>query len=86
LLAKNARRSLGTTWGLGEAGATGPTGNRYGHAAGHGVLAVLGPIAQTRTIETGSSDSIGNMRVFGVKLLEMLIEALEAAPLCQPSL
>jgi nicotinamide-nucleotide amidase len=43
-------------------------------------LAVVGPIAQTRTIETGSSDRIANMRMFGLTLLEMLIEALEAAP------
>lgn len=84
LLAENARQGLGATWGLGEAGATGPTGNRYGHAAGHGVLAVAGPIGLTRTIETGSSDRIGNMRVFGLTLLEMLIEALQA-PLRQPS-
>ena len=81
LLADNARQRLGASWGLGEAGATGPTGNRYGHAAGHGVLAVAGPVALTRTIETGSSDRVDNMRVFGVTLLEMLIEALQAAPL-----
>jgi hypothetical protein len=49
-------------------------------------LAVAGPIRRTRTIETGSSDRIGNMRLFGVALLEMLIEALQAAPLRQPSL
>ena len=85
LLAENARQGLDATWGLGEAGATGPTGNRYGHAAGHGVLAVAGPVALTRTIETGSSDRIGNMRVFGVTLLEMLVEALQAAPPRQPS-
>jgi PncC family amidohydrolase len=81
LLAETARQGLGAIWGLGEAGATGPTGNRYGHAAGHGVLAVAGPVALTRTIETGSSDRVDNMRVFGVTLLEMLIEALQAAPL-----
>jgi PncC family amidohydrolase len=86
LLAANARQSLGATWGLGEAGATGPTGNRYGHAAGHGVLAVAGPIGRTRTIETGRSDRVGNMRLFGVTLLEMLIEALQAAPPRQPPL
>ena len=85
LLAENARQGLDATWGLGEAGATGPTGNRYGHAAGHGVLAVAGPVALTRTIETGSSDRIDNMRVFGVTLLEMLVEALQAAPPRQPS-
>jgi PncC family amidohydrolase len=86
LLAENARQSLGSIWGLGEAGATGPTGNRYGHAAGHGVLAVAGPIGLMRTIETGSSDRVGNMRVFGLTLIEMLIAALEACPPCRPSL
>ncbi len=80
LLAEAARARLGTIWGLGEAGATGPTGNSYGHAAGHGVFAVAGPVARSRTIETGSPDRIDNMRVFGVTLLEMLVEALEAAP------
>jgi nicotinamide-nucleotide amidase len=83
LLAENARRGLGAVWGLGEAGATGPAGNRYGHAAGHGVLAVAGPIARTRTIETGSTDRLDNMRVFGLTLLEMLIEALQAARLAE---
>lgn len=80
LLAEAARQRLGTIWALGEAGATGPTGNRYGHAAGHGVFAIAGPVARRRTIETGSPDRIGNMRVFGETLLEMLVECLEAAP------
>lgn len=79
LLADAARRRLGATWGLGEAGAAGPTGNRYGHAAGHGVFAVAGPVTLARTIETGSTDRADNMRVFGVTLLGMLVEALEAA-------
>src|SRR5829696_6655554 len=34
LLAEGARAKLGTVWGLGETGATGPTGNRYGDPAG----------------------------------------------------
>ncbi len=34
---------LGTTWGLSETGATGPSGNRYGDAAGHSCSAVVGP-------------------------------------------
>jgi len=80
LLAEGVRTRLGTAWGLGEAGATGPTGNRYGHAAGHGVFAVAGPVARARTIETGSPDRAANMRAFGVELLRMLVEALEAAP------
>ena len=49
-----------------------------GSSAGAGTNS--GPIALTRTIETGSSDRIDNMRVFGVTLLEMLVEALQAAP------
>ncbi len=80
LLAEAARTRLGSTWGLGEAGATGPTGNSYGHAAGHGVFAVAGPVALSRTIETGSPDRADNMRVFAATLLEMLVEALAAAP------
>ena len=34
LEASAIRARLGTTWGLGETGATGPTGNRYGDPAG----------------------------------------------------
>ena len=54
LLAENAQQRLGATWGLGEAGVAGPTGNRCGHASGHGVLAIAGPVTRTLTIETGS--------------------------------
>lgn len=79
LLAEGARRHLGATWGLGEAGAAGPTGNRYGHAPGHGVFSVAGPVALTRGIETGSTDRADNMRVFAATLLALLVEALEAA-------
>jgi PncC family amidohydrolase len=79
LLAEGVRARLGTVWGLGEAGATGPTGNRYGHAAGHGVFAVAGPVARSGTVETGSPDRAANMRAFGEELLRMFVEALEAA-------
>ena len=79
LLAEGAKARLGTTWGLGEAGATGPTGNSYGHAAGHGVFAVAGPVAASRTIETGSPDRYGNMLAFSETLLEMFVAALEQA-------
>ena len=65
---------------LGEAGAAGPTGNSYGHAAGHGVLAVAGPVSRSLTIETGDSDRVANMRVFSARLLALLVECLEAAP------
>jgi nicotinamide-nucleotide amidase len=80
LLAEATQQRRGTTWGLGEAGAAGPAGNRYGHAAGHGVFAVAGPLGRTRTLETGKADRADNMRAFGMTLLEMLVEALEATP------
>ena len=41
LLAERVRARLGTTWGLAEAGAAGPSGNRYGDPAGHTALAVV---------------------------------------------
>ncbi|MBX6744262.1 MAG: CinA family protein [Acetobacteraceae bacterium] len=80
LLARGARERLGTTWGLGETGATGPTGNRYGYPAGHACLAVSGPVERAVTLETGSPDRTANMRAFGAALLTLLVEALEAAP------
>ncbi|MFZ4405705.1 MAG: CinA family protein [Paracraurococcus sp.] len=79
LLAQAGRERLGATWGLGEAGAAGPTGNSYGHAAGHGVLAVAGPVSRSLTIETGDADRVANMRVFSGRLLTLLVECLEAA-------
>src|SRR4249920_583263 len=42
LNARTVRERLGATWGLGETGAAGPTGNRYGDAAGHSCFAVVG--------------------------------------------
>ena len=43
LLASQTRQRFATDWGLSETGATGPTGNRYGDAAGHSCMAVAGP-------------------------------------------
>lgn len=80
LLAQAAREGLGATWGLGEAGAAGPTGNSYGHAAGHGVLAVAGPVSRSVGVETGDADRVANMRAFSARLLTLLVECLEAAP------
>ncbi len=71
------RVRLGASWGLGETGATGPTGNRYGDAAGHTCIAVTGPdFSKAITLETGSADRIANMRAFGLRALELLAEAL----------
>jgi len=56
-------------------GATGPTGNRYGDAAGHSCIAVVGPtIERAVTLETGSSDRQANMRAFALRALELFSE------------
>jgi PncC family amidohydrolase len=79
LLARTARERHGATWGLSETGAAGPTGNRYGDAAGHTCIALAGPTARELTVETGSPDRQANMRAFATKALETLLEALESA-------
>ena len=78
LAARTIRERLGATWGLAETGAAGPTGNRYGDAAGHACLAVSGPTEVVRTLETGSSDRAPNMRTFALAALALLAEALAA--------
>src|SRR2546430_3534389 len=42
LLAERIRARFAADWGLSETGATGPTGNRYGDAAGHNCMAGAG--------------------------------------------
>jgi len=76
LLADTVRSRLGADWGLAETGATGPTGNRYGDAAGHACLAVSGKRIASRTLETGSSDRVANMITFANAALELLEETL----------
>jgi nicotinamide-nucleotide amidase len=78
LNARRVRERHGATWGLGETGATGPTGNRYGDAAGHTCIAVAGPIERAITLETGSADRRANMDAFTKRALEFLFEAISA--------
>jgi PncC family amidohydrolase len=76
LLASQIRRRFSSDWGLSETGATGPTGNRYGDAAGHSCMAVAGPQAEVITLETGSGDRLGNMHVFASTALNLLLRNL----------
>jgi len=77
LCARRMRDKNGATWGLGETGATGPTGNRYGDAAGHSCIAVVGPSAERAiTLETGSVDRQANMEAFAKRALELLAETI----------
>jgi PncC family amidohydrolase len=75
--ARAIREKLGTTWGLAETGATGPTGNRYGDAAGHACIAVAGPVERVITVETGSADREANMWAFTRAALDLLTACLE---------
>ena len=78
LLAGRLRERLGADWALAESGASGPTGNRYGDAPGHAVLAVGGPVERVQTLETGRDDREDNMRAFAAAALTLLAECLDA--------
>lgn len=77
LIARTVRESHRADWGLGESGAAGPTGNRYGDRAGHVCLAIDGKSVSQMTIETGDDDRIANMRTFAAALLNAFEQALE---------
>jgi nicotinamide-nucleotide amidase len=76
LAANQVRARFSTDWGLSETGATGPTGNRYGDAAGHSCMAVAGEVQSVMTLETGSADRLGNMHVFAATALNFLLQNL----------
>lgn len=78
LLAERVKQQLGSTWGLSETGATGPSGNRYGDAAGHSCMAIAGPLTRAVTLETGHGNRHDNMRAFAERALVLLAEAIEA--------
>jgi len=77
LLANQVRTRFATDWGLSETGATGPTGNRYGDAAGHSCMAVAGVETKVITLETGSNDRQANMQAFAKTALSLLLKELE---------
>ena len=76
LNARAIRETLGATWGLAETGASGPTGNRYGDAAGHACIAVVGPVTRVITLETGETDREANMWTFAQAALDLLLACL----------
>ncbi|HLK87999.1 MAG TPA: CinA family protein [Candidatus Binataceae bacterium] len=80
VLARGALKRFAATWALAEVGAAGPTGNRYGDAAGHSCLAIAGPLERAITVETGSADRIANMRAFAAAGLELLERCLNSSP------
>ncbi len=80
LAARRMRERFATDWALGETGAAGPTGNRYGDAPGHSCIAVVGAAGERAiTVETRQRDRIANMRAFAAAGLTLLAEALSHA-------
>lgn len=77
LIARTQRSRCSSTWGVGESGAAGPTGNRYGDPPGHTCLAVAGRTERTATLKTGSGERIANMYAFAAAGLKLLLDVLE---------
>ncbi len=78
LIARRVRERHNATWGFGETGAAGPSGNRYGDPAGHTCLAVAGPAERAVTLRTGSADRVANMDAFAKRGLELLADMIQA--------
>ena len=79
-LARAARLRLDADWGIGESGASGPTGNRYGDPPGHSCIGVAGPVENAVTITTGLQDRGDNMLNFTAAALDLLKSCIENQP------
>ena len=77
-LAEAARTHIGSTWGIGEGGAAGPSGNPYGDPAGHAWVAISGPVDASRHVLTGDNDRAANMVAFAIAGLELFADTLRA--------
>jgi nicotinamide-nucleotide amidase len=76
LLATTIQNSFGSTWGISETGAAGPTGNSYGDNAGHTCIAVSGPVSEVITLETESNEREKNMEAFALAALKLFEKCL----------
>jgi nicotinamide mononucleotide (NMN) deamidase PncC len=77
LIARTERSRCAATWAVGESGAAGPTGNRYGDPPGHTCLAVTGPVERSVTMKTGSGERYANMHAFAAAGLKLFVNVLE---------
>lgn len=76
-LARAILARMETDWAVSETGAAGPTGNRYGDAAGHTCIAVAGPVDRVITLETGKDGREENMWAFAEAALDLLHKTVE---------
>jgi nicotinamide-nucleotide amidase len=74
--ARFVRERFGATWGVGETGAAGPSGNRYGDPAGHTCIGVAGPYESTMALRTNSGERIENMHAFTLAALRHFGDAI----------
>ena len=74
--ARVARDRFKATWGIGETGAAGPSGNRYGDPAGHAWVAVSGLREVSISLKTRSGDRLANMHAFAAGALRLLEDSL----------
>jgi PncC family amidohydrolase len=78
LLATTVRSRLGSTWGLSETGATGPTGNRYGDAAGHTCIGLEGPnFSRAITLVESTGVFLADEQNFAARRTTFRIELLK---------
>ena len=78
LAATTVQEIMLSDWAVGESGAAGPTGNRYGDPAGHVALAVVGTVSETRVVQTGNDDREDNMWAFAQAALDLLYDTIKA--------
>jgi nicotinamide-nucleotide amidase len=76
--ARLIRERFAASWGIGETGAAGPSGNRYGDPAGHACLAVSGASERATTLNTGSNDRVANMHAFAAAALALFAQSLSS--------
>ena len=76
--ADGARRLYGADWGIGETGATGPSGNPYGDPPGYGWVACSGAVKSTVELNTGIRHREANMYAFAVAALELAVGTIRA--------
>ena len=75
-MADTIQRCPNADWGIGETGAAGPTGGRYGNPAGMACIAVAGGKERSSVVNTGSSDRVTNMHAFAAGALDLLAQSL----------
>ncbi len=76
--ADRARHLYRADWGIGETGATGPSGNPYGDPPGYGWVACGGAVKASFELNTGIKERESNMYAFAIAALELTVRTIKA--------